>query len=428
MSIHKSSCTLFANKCTMNRQALDRALRDDGGAVYIIFALTLIPVLGLIGMSIEYGLASRLKVELNAIADSAALAAVSPAMLSQTDTASINAATLFFNAQASSIPSIGPIALTVTPQDNGLNRTVTVNYSTTLNNTMLGKLTGVSAMTVAGMSQATASVPPNIDFYLLLDNSPSMAIAATTAGIKTMVAQTPDQCAFACHEADASPNDYYGLARSLGITLRMDLVAQATQNLMSTAQSAATTNNAAYRAAVYTFNIGFDTITSLTSSLSTAKSQAANIGLYEVPYQNWNNDAITNYTNAMNQINSVMPNPGNGTNQAGDKPQELLFIVTDGVEDEMVGGSRVQSQMNQSYCTTIKNRGIRIAVLYTTYLPLPTNFWYNTYIAPFQPNIGTNLQSCASPGLYFQVSTDQDISAALISLFNTAVATAHLSQ
>jgi hypothetical protein len=64
---------------------------------------------------------------------------------------------------------------------------------------------------------------------------------------KTMVAQTPVQCAFACHEADASPNDYYGLARSLGVTLRMDLVAQATQNLMSTAQSAATTNNATYR-------------------------------------------------------------------------------------------------------------------------------------------------------------------------------------
>ena len=94
----------------------------------------------------------------------------------------------------------------------------------------------------------------------------------------------------------------------------------------------------------------------------------------------------------------------------------------------MVNGSRVQSLMSNSYCTTIKNRGIRIAVLYTTYLPLPTNAWYNSYIAPFQPNIGSTLESCASPGLYFQVSTDQDISSALISLFNTAVATAHLSQ
>ena len=93
----------------------------------------------------------------------------------------------------------------------------------------------------------------------------------------------------------------------------------------------------------------------------------------------------------------------------------------------MVNGSRVQSLMNTSYCTTIKNRGIRIAVLYTTYLPLPTNSWYNSYIKPFQPNIGSNLQSCASPGLHFQVSTDQDISGALAQLFNIAVETAHLT-
>jgi hypothetical protein len=147
-----------------------------------------------------------------------------------------------------------------------------------------------------------------------------------------------------------------------------------------------------------------------------------------VPYQNWSNDAITNYTNAMNRINSVMPNPGNGTNQSGDNPQEVMFFVTDGVEDQMSGSSRVQALMDPSYCTTIKNRGIRIAVLYTTYLPLPTNAWYNSYIAPFQPNIGPNLQSCASPGLYFQVSTDQDISAAMVALFNKAVATAHLTK
>jgi len=209
---------------------------------------------------------------------------------------------------------------------------------------------------------------------------------------------------------------------------KMDLLRQATQNLMATAQAAANSTNAHYRAAIYTFNIGFNTITSLTSSLSAAQSQASNIDVYEVPYQNWSNDAITNYTNAMNRINSVMPNPGSGTNQAGDSPQEVMFFVTDGVEDQMTGGSRVQSLMDPSYCTTIKNRGIRIAVLYTTYLPLPTNAWYNRYIGPFQPNIGPTLQSCASPGLYFQVSTDQDISAAMVALFNKAVATAHLTR
>ena len=76
----------------------------------------------------------------------------------------------------------------------------------------------------------------------------------------------------------------------------------------------------------------------------------------------------------------------------------------------------------------MKNRGILIAVLYTAYLPLPTNSWYNQWIAPFQSQIGPNMQSCASPGLYFQVTTDGDITAAMQALFEQAVATARLKQ
>jgi Flp pilus assembly protein TadG len=407
--------------------ALFRAAADQSGNIAPLFALSLMAVMGLIGMGIDYSQLANRKATLDTLADSASLAAVTPALLAQNDQASITAATNLFNSQAALLKGIGTVALTVTASDNALQRTVTVTYQTT-SKTSFGGLIGVNSASLSGSSQAIGQVPPNIDFYLLLDNSPSMAIAATTAGINTMVANTPDQCAFGCHESDTAPNDYYGLARSLGVTLRMDLLTQATQNLMGTAQTTATANNASYRAAIYTFNIGFNTITPLTSSLSSAQAQAANIQLYEVPYQNWNNDTITNYTNAMTQINSIMPNPGGGTNQAGDTPQEVLFFVTDGVEDETVAGSRVQSLMDPSYCTTIKNRGIRIAVLYTTYLPLPTNAWYNSYISPFQANIGTTLQSCASPGLYFQVSTDQDISSAMIALFDQAVKTAFLSK
>jgi Flp pilus assembly protein TadG len=411
----------------MNIEALQRFARDQVGNLAPIFALTLLPIVGLIGITVDYTQSAARKATLDSIADSASLAAVTPTMLASSDQVSINTATTLFNSQAPLVKGVGPITLNVTASDNGLSRTMTVSYQTT-SSTLFGGYTGKSSLPVSGSSQSSASVPPNIDFYLLLDNSPSMAIAATRSGISTMVANTPDQCAFGCHESDTSPNDYYGLARSLGVTLRMDLLTQAVQNLMGTAQSTASTNNATYRAGIYTFNIGFNTITTLTSSLSAAQSQAANIQLYEVPYQNWNNDTITDYTNAMTQINSIMPNPGGGTNIAGDTPQEVLFFVTDGVEDETVNGSRVQSLMNTSYCTTIKNRGIRIAVLYTTYLPLPTNSWYNSYIKPFQSQIGPTLQSCASPGLYFQVSTDQDISGALAQLFNIAVETAHLTK
>jgi hypothetical protein len=136
----------------------------------------------------------------------------------------------------------------------------------------------------------------------------------------------------------------------------------------------------------------------------------------------------TNYDNAMSNINSAMPAPGNGTNARHDTPQEVLFFVTDGVEDENVSGSRQQSLMDNGWCTTIKNRGIRIAVLYTQYLPLPTNQWYTTYIAPFQSQIASNMQSCATPGLFFQVNVDGDISAAMSALFQSAVKTAYLTQ
>lgn len=75
----------------------------------------------------------------------------------------------------------------------------------------------------------------------------------------------------------------------------------------------------------------------------------------------------------------------------------------------------------------MKARGVQIAVLYTTYLPLPTNAWYNQWIAPFNSQISTNMQSCASPGFYFEVSPTQGISSAMNALFKKAVNQARLT-
>jgi len=122
----------------------------------------------------------------------------------------------------------------------------------------------------------------------------------------------------------------------------------------------------------------------------------------------------------------------------------VLFIVTDGMNDELVGsggncGSSTRAcvpiDVTGSLCTAIKNRGIRIAVLYTVYYPLDTDpavgqTWYDLYIdpttAPPLPNISPDAQACASPGLFYAVSTNGDISAALQTLFQEAVATARL--
>jgi Flp pilus assembly protein TadG len=426
--------------------SLRRLADDTRGGVAMTFGLTAIPMIFLVGMTIDYSRSAQVKTQVNAAADAAALAAVAPAMMAEPDSVLQSTAASFFNTQVQGINGLNydPNNLAVTVTSNGLRRSVTVNYSATVNTTF-GGLLGESTVALNGTSTATSSGAPNIDFYLLLDTSPSMAIAATTDGINKMVANTKSQgggCAFACHESNpkadnlGNPNgeDNYALARALTVPLRIDLVRTAVQNLTTTATQTQQTTNAQYRMAIYTFDVAFNTIALRSSNLSLVQSQAANIEMLEVYQNNWltssnnNSDTDTDYDNAMQNINQTMPNPGAGSNQAGDSPQEVLFLVTDGVEDETVNGKRQQSLMSTSWCTTIKSRGIRIAVLYTNYLPLPSNSWYKTYIAPFQAQIGPNLQSCASPGLFYEVTTDQDISAAMAAMFEQAVSTAYLSQ
>jgi len=422
-----------------------RWFHDRVGNVAIIFALCLLPIMFAIGAGVDYGLAAERQQKLNAAADAAALAAITPAMMAQPDAASAQTATAAFNAQATVIDGVNyiPTAVTATVADNATVRTITVTYAASSQNVFL-PIFGISTIALGGHSQGSSQIAPNIDFYLLLDSSPSMAIAATQNGINAMVSNTSKQggCAFGCHESNPAPDnlgnpggeDNYALARSLGVTLRIDVLRQAVQNLMNAAPQAAIGNHATYRAAIYGFDAGFQMIETLTSNFPLAATSASSLQMLEVYDNNWltsthnNNDTDTNYDLAMSNMNVLMPNPGLGSNAAGDTPQEVLFFVTDGVEDEMVSGSRQMSVMNNGWCTTIKNRGIRIAVLYTDYLPLPTNAFYNSHIASFQPNIGSNLQSCASPGLYQQVSTGGDISAALSNLFAQAVHTAHLTQ
>jgi Flp pilus assembly protein TadG len=428
----------------MNSRVLRRFLRDDDGNLIVLFALALVPIITLIGMTVDFSLSSKRKAMLDAYADSASLAAVTPALLSQNDSASITAATNVFNAQASLVTGLTAITLAVTATDSGLSRSVTVKYNTA-SKMMFGGLVGRSSVPLTGTSVALASVPPNIDFYLLLDNSPSMAIAATTAGINTMVANTKAQggCAFACHETNpkadnlGNPNneDNYTLAKNLGVVTRIQNLNSATQALMDTATSMMANYKSKYTMGIYTFNTGgINQIAPRLSTPAAAKVLAAGIDVLQV-YQNNqltqgnnNSDEDTDFEAAMTAINKTTIMPAPGTGMSSSTPQEVLFIVSDGVADSNVNGSRNQALFDTSYCTAVKNRGIRIAVLYTTYLPLPTNAWYNKYIAPFQPQISANMQSCASPGLFFEVKTDQDITAAMNALFQQAVATARLTQ
>jgi len=431
-------------------RGLKASVRAKGGNVAVVTVFMMFPILFALGLGIDFTLSRERQDQINGIADAAALAAVTPNMITQSDAASQAAAQAMFLSQIALVSNISysPGNVTVTATDtvsaNTTTRTVKVAYVAASTN-VFGGLLGSATFPISGSSTATSSTSPKIDFHMLLDTSPSMEIAATTAGINTMVANTPSQggCAFGCHETDPAADnlgnplgeDNYALARSLKVTLRIDLVNQATQNLMSYATTTEAQNNTTYRAAIYTMAYDQTTLTGITS-LANAQAAATNISpvpVYDnncLTQTNCNSDEDSYLDTGLSYVNGIMPAPGNGSNNPGDTPQEVLFIVTDGVNDELLSGNRSYSAINTyaNWCATIKSRGIRIAFLYLTYNPLPTNGWYNTYIAPFQAQVAVNAQACASPGLYFQVNTDGDISAAMTTLFQKAVATARLSQ
>src|SRR6185312_1448578 len=111
-------------------------------------------------------------------------------------------------------------------------------------------------------------------------------------------------------DLSASPNDYYGLAKRLGVQMRIDVVRQATQQLMETA-IASRAEIDQFRMAIYTFGSsaeskGLTTNQSLTEKLATAKTSASAIDLMSVPYQNYASDTLTDFGNVLTDVNSAI--------------------------------------------------------------------------------------------------------------------------
>src|SRR5438046_1479587 len=211
----------------MLRRAVLRFAKDRKANVAIIFALMLVPIIFLLGMALDYTLALRQREQLNAAADAAAIAAVRPAMLTQTDSSVVQAtATAVFAAKA----NLPGLATTPTPTvnvvDSGLSRTITVSYTAQSRNNFPGVL-GQQTWQIAGSATAKASSAPNMNFYLLMDDSPSMGIGATANDIKNLITYTAptyqsagssQNCGFACHETniahDGGTKDNLAIARA----------------------------------------------------------------------------------------------------------------------------------------------------------------------------------------------------------------------
>jgi len=429
---------------------LRRCLRDRAGSTLMIFGLVLPVVLMAIGGAIDFGRALQLRVAMQDAADVASVGSVAInsaayktalQMGDGTITAGNQQAHDIFLSDMVAAPELSGMVINTQVSKTSNVLTAVVTVSATYKSYLLG-LFGLSTVPLKVASTSTSTMPPYVDFYLLLDNSPSMGLGATTADINKLVAATPTSkygsdgnCAFACH-LSGSTTDFYSLAKSIGVTMRIDVVREATQNLMTTAANTETLSNQ-YRMAIYDFGAAADQInqtapgayqvSALTSNLTQSATNAGTIDLMTVPAQNYNSDRQSNFTSVLANMNTLIATPGNGMSSAS--PQKVLFMVSDGLNDGYdctYSSCRRITPLDTAQCTAIKNRGIRIAVLYTTYLLLDKgqNSFFDSnvrkYVTPTD-QIATNMQTCASPGLYFAVAPDEGISDAMTALFNKVV-------
>ena len=297
-------------------------------------------------------------------------------------------------------------------------------------------------------------------------------------------------CAFACHAAapssppppwgqDMQGNpcqpgtsgrncpviDNYQVAVNNGVTLRYNDVLTAMTDVINDAQSA---QNAAVSPPTYQFSVysvdsptteGLYNIMPLTANYQSGwTANSSKFQPYEVyadggacqansagpcgTYANIGQPAGTTiypaydvgfFSSPMGTEMSTLANtiPAAGSGLTGSTPKEVLLIVTDGVEDTVVSNNlsiTVWDSNALNACQTLKNKGVEIAILYTTYYPTPGFWLYDDYVGTFINQIPTTLAACATPGLFLTAGVDDNIPRELQTLFQLTQQTPKLTQ
>ena len=179
-----------------------RNLRERAGAVTVIFATSVVPIIMLAGLVVDYGWVLQAKSQLDLAADAAAMAAARTAAAgyaagqSQANyVAEANlAAAQWWAAQAGAIPLAKNFAETPTIVQTGQNFQATIAYTATVNEILPNFLKWINPKTSVGnasiASSATVSITVHgygtVDF--LLDNTSSMMLPATDADLAILQA------------------------------------------------------------------------------------------------------------------------------------------------------------------------------------------------------------------------------------------------
>ena len=259
-------------------------------------------------------------------------------------------------------------------------------------------------------------------------------------------------CAFACHWFPG--NDFYQTSRDHGVTLRIDQLktaAVAMANQMYTlSQSGAVPGQ--YRLGAFTFSVNTDfpyntgwlecdgqchtTPTINYAPTTDLQGMGAIVGAIPPTLSDPWNAYNTDITGSVTKFSSQFLDPA-GDGSLPTKPRKFVMLMTDGLDDHVCqgpvtfppipgypagltmycdGANRIQTPVQASACQALHAKNAIVAVLHTALWPGTANYNQTQDYAEY------NLKQCATAGLYYPVSDQASIDAAMQAVLALATA------
>lgn len=244
-------------------RGLARLWRARGGNVGMLFAFSALPIIALVGFSVDFASLVAVKWKVDQATDAAAIAGVTGAQAylknytgssdpsSDVQTAGVNQGTAQFKSNLGALGNVSAPTpnVTVSVANGVITSRVSVSYSVP---TAFMSALGIKTMSASSSAVATSTLATYVNLFIVIDNSQSMGIgaqlsdqqiifnASTTQSNFSTKPMTKDRaygCAIVCHY-DGAAAHYWGgnqrastdlssIVRAQGAQLRIDVAKSA---------------------------------------------------------------------------------------------------------------------------------------------------------------------------------------------------------
>lgn len=394
--------------------------RDERG-VFMVIAVIILPVIALFSLAtVDYSNTHLLRSQVQLAADSAALAMAQAQVLS-TGEVELNGNEFL----TANIPDMSGLEITSRRVETVTLGHVIVEVDVAMN-TLTSQLLSTDDWAFTIRAEARFDDPQDIDFAVLMDRSPSMLLGATQADMDAIgvindgLGNEYPNCAFACHYGEST----YTLSRGQGIDTRLDVAKRAVTRAFERAEANSQASGGDIVAHVFTFRLDVEEEDSGLVQHVLARRTVDNIEPAhgnEIDETRESGTNQTNINNALREVNAKMSD----IRRRNEDHRRFLMLITDGVSNYQTVPNTASYKMepvDPRECEALKSNGVTVAVIYTTYFPLPGHFsWDPPGVSTFASEILPKLRECASPGWFFEAAFTEDIDRAVATILDMAL-------